>query len=453
MSNIPTSFWRLVAFASPAYIAGAILFPTSSIIPTFYAKQFGLSLAMIGTVLTIGRIFDAVTDPLIGYLSDITKSPIGSRKPWVIGGLFMAMISIYFLYIPRENASILYFATWFLLVYLAFTVLDIPHRAWGTEISREYNERSRISTYMGSAIQLGSLTFAILPLIPIFSSKGYSAETLKFIAVYFIVLMPITGIVSVIFVPEGDPVATERPSVKSIFYSVKGNKPFFTLIGGYVLAGLGNGIFYGLVYLYCDSYLKIGHLFSYILLVDAVATFASLPIWLKILKKYGKHKPWAISISLGGLILLCMIFLKPSNSIFIPFLILIGLRAVLVACTYVVPMAMLGDVIDYDILKTGVNRTANYFAVSTFLSKFNTAFGVGVGFIAIGLLGYTVKGPNSATAIGGFIGTTLVLPAIFLFIATFILWFFPLDHHRQTIIRRRIELRAQRAKRDGLEVS
>jgi len=102
-------------------------------------------------------------------------------------------------------------------------------------------------------------------------------------------------------------------------------------------------------------------------------------------------------------------------------------------------------VIDYDILKTRVNRSANYFAASTLISKLNAALGSGIGFIILGAFGYSVAGSNSDAANMGIIFTTLVLPAIFLTLAGVMLWFFPIDHRRQSIIRRRIEARAQRA--------
>lgn len=153
--------------------------------------------------------------------------------------------------------------------------------------------------------------------------------------------------------------------------------------------------------------------------------------------------------AIGSVILVGMIFFEPGEAAFIPLLFLVGLRAMFVACIYVVPMALLGDIIDYDILKTGVNRSANYFAASTLIAKLNSALGSGIGFIILGAFGYTVAGPNSDLANSGIIFTTLLLPAIFLVLASVMVWFFPIDHRRQSIIRRRIEARAERAERTG----
>ncbi|MBW2367652.1 MAG: MFS transporter, partial [Deltaproteobacteria bacterium] len=291
-----------------------------------------------------------------------------------------------------------------------------------------------------------------IPMIPIFTSQGYNAETLKFIAIYFIVLMPLIALASVVFGPEGKPVATEKPSIKGVYRSVKGNKPFLFFLAIYIVGGLGNGVFYGLIYLYCDSHLQIGHLFPYVLIADALCTFISLPVWLKIIYKYGKHKSWAVGNTIGSVVIAGMIFFEPGPSIFIPFIILIAIRALAVACIYVVPTAMLGDIIDYDILKTGVNRSGNYFSACTLISKLNSALGGGIGFIIIGMLGYTLKGQNSDFANAGFVFTTLILPAILLVGSSCLLWFFPIDHRRQSIIRRRIEAHAKRAERDGLLV-
>jgi len=449
MSDQPISFWRLSAYASPAYIHGAILFPTMAIIPTFYAKHVGISLGIIGTILVVGRFFDAITDPLIGYLSDTTKSPLGRRKPWILGGFLLGIVSIYFLFIPGHEAGVSYFIIWFLLLFLSFTMIDIPHRAWGAEISRHYSERSRISTFVGLNVQLGSLTFALIPLVPIFASEGYNPETLKFIALYFIVLIPPIALTATLWGPEGKRVAIEKPSVRSLFSSVKGNKPFQYFIAIYVVAGLGNGMFFALIFLYCDTYMQLGRFFPYLMVVEALFTFIAMPAWLKIIYKFGKHKSWATGNVAGAIILACFAFFDPGESAFIPFVVLGALRALSVACVYVVPMALLGGVIDYDIIKTGANRSANYFSVMTLITKANGALGGGLGFIIISTFGYTAAGPNSDLANTGIVITTLILPAIMIGISSVMIWFFPIDHRRQSIIRRRIESRAKRAKRNG----
>jgi len=444
------SFWRLAAYASPAYITGVLLFSTAAIIPAFYAKHAGLSLALIGTILAAGRLFDAVTDPAIGYLSDITKSRLGARKPWILAGFALAMVSMYFLYIPDETSGAVYFTLWLFMLYFAFTMISIPHVAWGTEISRRYDERSRISTYVGMSSQLGSLTFALIPLIPLFALQGYNAKSLKFIAIFYVALMPVVALMAILWGPKGKPVAVEKPSIKTMFASVRKNRPFWFYLMPAIVGGLGNGIFFATIFLYTDTYLQLGKYFPHVLVIDAVATFLAMPFWLKIMYRLGKHRTMTIGWFIGAASMMAIAFLQPGEASLIPFLILVAVRAMAVAAGYAIPMALMGDVIDYDILKTGVNRSANYFAFSAFIGKINAALGSGIGFIIIGAFGYTVQGPNSDFANKGLIFTSLILPAIAMIIGGIALWYFPLDHRRQSIIRRRIEARAQRAERDGV---
>ncbi len=443
------SFWRLVAYASPAYITAVLLFSTAAIIPAFYARHTGLSLVLIGSILAAGRLFDAITDPAIGYLSDITKSRFGSRKPWILAGFVLAMVSMYFLYIPDETSGAVYFAVWLFLLYFAFTMIDIPHRAWGTEISRHYDERSRISTYVGLAGQVGTLTFALIPLIPIFAMKGYNAETLKFIAIFYVVLMPVVALVTSLWGPQGKPVATDKPSIVGLFRSIGNNRPFWFFLVAAVIGGLGGGIFYATIFLYSDTYLQLGGSFPYVLLVDALATFIAIPVWLKIIYRFGKHRTITVASIATAASMLSITLIQPGESALIPFLIMVGVRAMMYAAAYVIPMALLGDVIDYDIMKTGVNRSANYFAALSLIGKISAALGSGLGFIIIGMFGYTVAGPNSDFANTGIIFTALVLPAITMAVAGVVYWFFPIDHRRHSIIRRRIEARVERAERDG----
>jgi len=449
MSDRRPSFWRLVAYASPAYVTGVLLFSTASIIPTFYAKHAGLSLALIGSILAAGRLFDAVTDPVIGYLSDITTTRLGARKPWIIAGFLLAMVAMYYLYVPKTTASGVYFAVWLFVFYLAFTMVNIPHVAWGTEISREYDERSRISTYVGMASQLGSLTFALIPLIPIFATQGYNAETLKFIAIFYIVLMPVVTLVATVWGPQGKPVALKRPSMRSMFRSVRNNRPFWFYLLPIIIGGLGGGVFFATIFLYTDTYLKLGSYFPHVLVIDALGTFVAMPFWLKVMYRFGKHRTMTIGWFIGALSMMAMAFLQPGKASLVPFLVLAGVRAMGIAAGYAIPMALMGDVIDYDILKTGVNRSANYFAITALIGKINSALGSGLGFIIIGAFGYSVKGPNSDIANHGLIFTALILPALGMIVGGVMLWFFPLDRRRQSIIRRRIEARAERAARDG----
>ena len=134
--------------------------PISLYIPAFYSQNLGLSLAAVGALIALSRISDVVTDPLIGVASDKLRSRFGRRKPWMVLGMPLKVLSLWMLFVPDsefavnlwhalggENITNLYLFIWISLLYLGFTIVDLPYRAWGAELSPDYDERSRAVSY------------------------------------------------------------------------------------------------------------------------------------------------------------------------------------------------------------------------------------------------------------------------------------------------------------------
>ena len=125
------------------------IFPAIVFIPRYYASEVGVSLAMIGTILLVVRWLDVLTDPLMGFISDRTRSRFGRRRPWVLLAAPVLMLSIYRLYMPPEGADGWYMFIWSVVMSVGTTMMLIPYYAWGAELSPDYNERSRITGLAG----------------------------------------------------------------------------------------------------------------------------------------------------------------------------------------------------------------------------------------------------------------------------------------------------------------
>src|ERR1700754_4294768 len=109
----------MLAYAMPGFISAFVHLPAGGILPTIYSTEFGLSLTLIGTALLISRSADVVLDPLIGWLSDRTGGRLGARKPWVILGLLLTIVSTWFLFAPPQHPSFGYFLFWYTAIYIA----------------------------------------------------------------------------------------------------------------------------------------------------------------------------------------------------------------------------------------------------------------------------------------------------------------------------------------------
>ena len=183
----------LAAYAAPAFSQALIHGPVGTVIQGIYGKHFGVALASIAIVLVVSRIFDAVTDPLIGYLSDRYRTRWGHRKPWLLAGSFIAVVACWYLYVPPGTVSATYFLVWFLLAYFGWTISEIPYRAWMAELSEDYDERTRIATWRTFARYLGFIAFYGIPLLPFFETSEFTPETLRVTAVLAAVALPATA--------------------------------------------------------------------------------------------------------------------------------------------------------------------------------------------------------------------------------------------------------------------
>jgi glycoside/pentoside/hexuronide:cation symporter, GPH family len=141
------SFPLLSVYSLPVLSTIMFVLPLGSIMPAYYSEHTSITMAAIGMILVVSRIIDAITDPIIGYLSDKTKTPIGRRKPWMIAGGILAMICAYPLFIPPPDAGIFYFAFWSILAYQAWTLISIPHNAWASELSSDYVTKSKVFAF------------------------------------------------------------------------------------------------------------------------------------------------------------------------------------------------------------------------------------------------------------------------------------------------------------------
>ncbi len=199
--------------------------PALSILPGLYATVSGIDLAVIGAILVVSRILDGITDPLIGLLSDRTKTSIGRRKPWIIAGALLCIVGVWFWFRPSSDTGALYFFLASITVYLGWTMVEVPHSAWMSELSDDYGERSHISGFRTSAIYLGYVAFWTAPFLPMFATTEITPEVTRFLSYAVIGLIVITVTWSVLKVPEGNVHNFEPPNLRTAMTGLTTNKP------------------------------------------------------------------------------------------------------------------------------------------------------------------------------------------------------------------------------------
>ena len=145
IADKPLSLTILAAYGSLALPLAAGFIALQVIVPTFYAQALGLSLSAVGGILLVARLWDMITDPLVGFLSDRTPAHWGRRKIWVIASAPLIAGSVWLLFNPGEQASNSYLLLCAMGIYIAGTMALVPINAWGAELSSNYHQRSRVA--------------------------------------------------------------------------------------------------------------------------------------------------------------------------------------------------------------------------------------------------------------------------------------------------------------------
>ncbi|WP_219775072.1 MFS transporter [Polymorphobacter sp. PAMC 29334] len=418
-----------------------MIYAAGVIVPGFYGTFVGLSAASIGLVLLVTRLSDVVFDFGAGALSDATRSPIGRRKPWLIAGAVVLYIAFAALVMPEQGASVAYFLWASMAFFLGWSLFSVPYDAWGSELAGDYQTRATLFTYRAGAGYVGSLVFSLIPALPIFRSTEYSPEVLIFIVWTVAILLLVTVPLALFLVPRERQTTLRQPAaLRSFVTALRRNRPLQIYIGSATLNGLSDGVFSALVFIYQASYMGFGRWIWLVLVVYVGANFLALPLWTRVIARIGKHRAWAAGLFLTALCYPPMALLPPGEASLIPMLVLVALAGATYSIANVASPAVLGDVVDYEMLRSGSGKAGTFFAVQALINKFGIAFGAGLAFMLLGAFGYDPGShTHNALAVFGLQASHLYLPSLLKFGAIALIWRFPLDARALSTIRRRLD--------------
>jgi glycoside/pentoside/hexuronide:cation symporter, GPH family len=437
----------LGAYSGPAFSQSFLMGPAISVLQGIYAKYFGLGLAQIALVLLIARIFNAVSDPVIGYLSDRYRARHGSRKPWLIGGSLVAVFACWFLYVPAGRVTTLSFLCWFLLADIGWSMSAVPYSAWMAEITEDYRERTRIASWRAVGTYLGYLAFFGMPLAAgvFLGTTEFTPVTLRWSAIFAAIALPVTALIAVLVVPNGTtPAPPAANPLKGAIRAVAGNRPLWMFVAMFAVGGLGGGMGWGLVYFYIDGYLGLGAKLSGLLVLSIPVAILATPVWGVLCRRFGKQQMWAAGYVGAAVAALGYAFISPGPlSVVWVGLILLLLNALVVVDPIAGP-AVLADVIDYGRWRFGADYGGTYFALYGMIQKINIGIGAAIGLTLAGAFGFNAKVATQTS--GGLRGLLLafsVFPAILYLVAAVMIWRFPINQQRQRAIVRAIERRQE----------
>ncbi len=408
--------------------------------------------AMAGTALLVGKLtWDAVNDPLLGWLSDRTRSRWGRRRPYLLFGAVPLGLTTWLLYsIPTGLAG----ASAFVIVLFSYLLFDTMHTLVSTaysalspELTYDYDERTSLITVRMVFSVLGYILGAAAT-TPIASAAaaalgsekaGYSAMGAIFgLIVITTVLVTAFGVQEPRR-PESRPTAI--PALRSVLLTFK-NRPFMQLMAAQFLSSFSFTLLTSLLPFFVIYQMDMESQIPFLMLTMLVTIGLFLYPWKAVSQRINKGPSYALGLFIAALAVGASFLLPPSPS---PALYVIAFLAGLgFSAQWVFPWSMLPDVIESDQLLTGERREGVYYGVWAFLTKFTNAFGIAVSGWALKLFGYV---PNIDQTEQARLGIRLFfgpVPALVLILSLPLLIWYPITRASHARLRAQLEAESSR---------
>jgi glycoside/pentoside/hexuronide:cation symporter, GPH family len=441
--NPPSLTHKLMAlYGLPHLVHSMVLLPLVLFIPSFYADDLALPLASVGTAIAISRLLDVFIDPFMGLLSDRWQTRWGRRKPWLVVGTPLLLLSLWMVFVPPTNVSFFYLLAWTSLLFLSFTIFDLPYKAWGAELSTDYHERSRIAAWREAFGASGHILFLVI--LTIMGILGYNGnrEHLEVIALMVCVGLPIFVVLAALKVPEKPPEHLNG-EIRNGWAGLKlilRNKAFVRTLVTLVLFGTGLMIQATLHKMVLKHIVGSPELFTQMILAETLVSLIALPLWIKLSYKIGKHR----ALTLAGLWigLWSLVFPWVGNGDIVLYITLIIFRGSSLASIIFLSNSIAADVVDYDTLASGRQRTGFYFSLWGMAIKMAIGLGVFLGTALPAQFGFepsvAYHSPATEYALMRIYGW---LPCFIMLLGFPLLWNFPITRERQQELRSQIEAR------------
>ncbi len=364
--------WPVIAdYVAPTLGLGFMFLLISIYLMKFATDVLGMSAAVMGTILFLGRgVWDSVTDPIAGYLSDRTNTRLGRRRPWLLAAAVPLGLFFVLLWTPPAGASSAMTIAWMtamvLLFYTATTLFIIPHAALGAELTDSYHDRTRIFGGRHIGWTLGS--FAAIGGLFALNATSDERATVTALAIG-------AGAVTAVLVMWTVYRLRERPEFRGrgaenpyrAFRDVWRNPHARLLLIVFGIESLG-GATIGVLTPYVAQYV-VGRPEAAppVIAVYMIASVLFVPVWLPLSRRFGKKALWLASMLLTALSFGSMFLLTEGALVLMT--VLAFLAGTAAGCGAMMGPSIQADVIDWDEHATGERKEGAYFAAWNFIFK------------------------------------------------------------------------------------
>ena len=387
-------------------------------LPALYAEKYGISLISIGIVIFFAKLIDIISDPIMGWLNDLG---VLKRKTWMLIGALVCGVSIFYLFVPFIQPNEFYLGIFISLLYLGWTIFQVPFLSFGYDLEQNYHLRTRLSATREIFILMGLIASVSLPVV----------LGIKEVEIFIAYLAIFSGIVflTLFFLTLKEPHKSRNHEMKRVSAQIKlgslfKDLIFLRLIVAWLINSLAN-VLPSVCFVFFVSYVLGGSNESRdkILLFYFLSAFLGMPMWVRVSKHIEKKYVWLVSMLASAIFFSLVLFLNAGDITL--FLIISILTGICLGADLAIPPSIQSDLVDRHKLVYGVDISGLFFSSLTLINKL--AFGI-ASIVSFSLLdAFSFQAGNSVDEKIKFLLYFLYagLPVFLKLCASYLIWQFP----------------------------
>ena len=395
----------ILAYAGPGLMLSTAGLPLFVYLPKFYTDTLGAGAAMIGLFIFAARLLDGISDPLIGWLSDRTRTRWGRRRPYLIWASPLLGLILLALFAPPDlnpTQAGLWFGFLLLFLSVAWTLVNVPWEALGPELTPDYQARNSLFAWRDGFYIIGILLAVTLPLVLVWAldippGAVREQQTFRWFALIIAPTLVLLCWLCAAMIQErawtgpqgsGEKPAPRQTALQNYHQGLKllwQNKPFRILTLAFAIASIGANLPATLILYYVEYVLQDVRAEAYLLLYFLTGILF-LPAWVWIAGKWGKKPTWMAAMILNAAAFAGVFFVGPGQTTI--FAVLVSISGIGFGAGMALPSSMQADVIDYDELLSGRRREGAFIGLWSIIKKMASALGLGLALPLLALAGY-----------------------------------------------------------------